>query len=243
MAANLRLPKLEGLTIDQCLYQSMLGSLMYVVIRTQPDIMFAIHYLSQHSIALGDEHLNVMKHVYHYLIGTQDLGLCFHGNQLSHDLIGFSDSDWASDPNSQRSVTRYAFILCGAMITWSVKKQPTIALSSTKVEYMAITHSRKEAVFLSHLFNNLSLPFWLPISLLVDNQSAITLAENPIFHVQSKHIEVCHHWMHEKVWDRIINLEYVLMNDQVADIFTKLLNAEKFRKFRDTLGLVQINAC
>ncbi len=106
-----------------------------------------------------------------------------------------------------------------------------------------MTHSGKEAFFLNHLFSDLEIPFKFPISLLVDNQSAITLAENPIFHTRSKHIEVHHHWMHEKTGDGTIQLEYVPMADQVADIFTKLLNSEKFRKFHDALGLIQINAC
>src|SRR5258705_209091 len=83
----------------------------------------------------------------------------------------------------------------------------------------------------------------LPISLLVNNQSVITLAENPIFHTHSKHIEVHHHWMHEKTGDRTIQLEYVPMADQVVDIFTKPLNSEKFQKFCDALGLVWISAC
>src|SRR5260370_29176625 len=100
MAANLKLPKLESPEVNQCLYQSMLGSLMYTAISTQPDIMFAVHFLSQHSIALGKEHLNTIKHVYCYLIGTQDLGLIFCGKQLNANLVGFSDSDWASNPNS-----------------------------------------------------------------------------------------------------------------------------------------------
>ena len=128
------------------------------------------------------------------------------------------------------------------MIAWSVKKQQTIALSSTKAEYMAMTHSRKEAVFLNHLFSDLAIPVSNPIPLLVDNQSAIALAENPIFHACSKHIEVRHHWMCEKVGDGTIQLEYVPTTDQVMDIFTKPLNVEKFRKFQDMLGLVQINS-
>src|SRR5258706_10951710 len=242
MAANLKLPKMESPTVDKCMYQSMLGSLMYTAIGTQPDIMFAIHYLSQHSIALGEKHLNVMKHVYHYLNGTLDLGLLFYGNQFNCDLVSFSDSDWAGDPNTQRLVSGYAFLFCGAIITWSVKKQPTIALLSTEAEYMAMTHSGKEVIFLNHLFNDLEIPIQLPISLLVDNQSVIALAENPIFHARSKHIEVRHHWMHQKTRDGTIQLEYVPTVDQVADIFTKLLNSEKFRKFRDALGLIQINA-
>ena len=121
------------------------------------------------------------------------------------------------------------------MVTWSAKKQQTIALSSTKAEYMVITHSGKEAVFLNHLFGDLAIPVSNLIPLLVDNQLAIALVENPIFHVHSKHIKVCHHWMCEKVGDGTIQLEYVPMTDQVVDIFTKPLNAEKFRKFRDAV--------
>src|SRR5260370_38059522 len=105
---------------------------------------------------------------------------------------------------------------------------------------MVMTHSRKELTFLTHLFCNMGIPIPKPIPLLIDNQSAIALVENPIFHMCSKHIEVHHHWMHEKVGDGTIGLEYVPTVDQVADIFTKLLNLEKFRKFQDALGLVQI---
>ena len=122
-----------------------------------------------------------------------------------------------------------------------MKKQLTIALSSTEAKYMAMTHSGKEVIFLNHLFNNLEIPIQLLISLLVNNQSMITLAENPIFHAHSKHIEAHHHWMHEKTRDGTIQLEYVPTADQVTDIFTKPLNSEKFRKFCDALGLVQIS--
>ena len=107
---------------------------------------------------------------------------------------------------------------------------------------MAMTHSGKEVIFLNHLFNNLEIPIQLLISLLVNNQSTITLVENPIFHACSKHIKVHHHWMHEKTGDGTIQLEYVPTVDQVTDIFTKLLNSEKFQKSHDALGLVQISA-
>ena len=106
-----------------------------------------------------------------------------------------------------------------------------------------MTHSRKEVVFLNHLFDDLEIPIQFLIPLLVDNQSAIALVENPIFHTHSKHIKVHHHWMHEKTGDGTIQLEYVPTADQVMDIFTKPLNLEKFWKFHDALGLVWINAC
>src|SRR5260370_4598480 len=138
--------------------------------------------------------------------------------------MGYTDSDWAGYLNSRRSIAGYAFIFCGSIIAWSAKKQPTIALSSTKAEYMALTHAGKEAVFLDHLFNDIGISHSTPITLLIDNQSTIALVENPIFHAQSKHIEVQHHWIHERIKDWTIKLEYMPMVDQTADIFTKALN-------------------
>src|SRR5260221_5175908 len=218
----------------------MLASVMYAPIETRPDIMCANHYLSQQYIDQGEEHLTDKKRVYRYLNGTHDLGLTYHGNRLNDDLMGFADSDWAGDPNSRRSVSGYAFMFCGAVVSWSAKKQPTIALSSTEAEYMAMTHAGKEAVFLEHLYGDVGIPISVPIFLLIDNQSAIALAENPIFHACSKHIEVCHHWVHEKIEDGTIQLDYIPTADQVTDIFTKPLYSKKFRKFCDTLGLVLV---
>src|ERR1700677_4013623 len=136
----------------------MLGSLMYAAVGTRPDIMYAIHYLSQHSIAPGLEHLNAMKRVYCYLNGTSELGLWYHRKCLNQDLTGYSDSDWAGDPNSWRSISGYTFIFYGAAISWSAKKQPMIALSSTEAKYMAMTHARKEAMFLNHLYSDIGIP-------------------------------------------------------------------------------------
>src|SRR5258708_16304498 len=130
MAINIKLPKKETPEVDQRLYQSMLRSLMYVAIGTQPDIMFAIHYLSQFLVAPSSEHITALKHIYWYLNGTQDLGMTFHGNQIGNDIIGFMDLDWAGYINSQRLVSGYAFIFCGAAVAWSANKQPMIALLS-----------------------------------------------------------------------------------------------------------------
>ncbi len=213
---------------------------MYAVIGTRPDIMFAVHYLSQFSVAPGLEHIMALKCVYQYLNGTWDLRMTFHGNQIGNDIIRFTDLDWAGDANSRRLVSGYTFIFCGMAIAWSAKKQLTIALSSTEVEYMALTHASKESTFLEHLYKNVGIPISPPIFLLVDNQSTIALTENPIFHVHSKHIEVQHHWVCEKIEGGSIELEYVPMVDQVANIFMKPLMAEKFWRFCGALGLVPV---
>ena len=118
-----------------------------------------------------------------------------------------------------------------------------LALSSTKAEYMAMTHAGKEVAFLKHTFGDIRISISFPIPLLINNQSTIALVENPIFHAWSRHIEARHHWIQEKIEDRTLQLEYVPMSNQVADIFMKALNAEKFRKFRNALGLVQVSMC
>ena len=105
-----------------------------------------------------------------------------------------------------------------------------------------MSHAGKEAVYLDHLYGDVGIPHSTPIYLLIDNQSTIALAENPIFHARSKHIGVCHHWVREKIENGILKLDYIPTSDQVADIFTKPLNLEKFTKFRDALGLVPVNA-
>ncbi len=107
---------------------------------------------------------------------------------------------------------------------------------------MAVTHTGKEAVFLEHLYGDAGIPIAVPIFLLVDNQSTIALAENPIFHTHSKHIKVQHHWVHEKIEDSLIKLEYMSTVDQVTNIFMKLLNLEKFWKFCGALGLVPVES-
>jgi hypothetical protein len=200
MAANLKLPKLESPGVDTQLYQSMLGSLMYMAISMHPDICFAVGLLAQHATTPGEDHFNGIKRVYHYLNGTQDLALQYRGSHFNNP-VGYSDADWARDPNTQHSLSGYCYLFCGAAISWASKKQPTIALSSTEAEYMAVTHAGKEAVFLQHLYGDVGIPIQTPLFLLVDNQSMIQIAENPIFHARSKHIEVRHHWIREKLED------------------------------------------
>src|SRR6266436_8841751 len=104
-------------------HDTLFSCLAYTAIGTCLDIMYAIHSLSQFSIAPGPVHLMALKRVYHYLNGMQDLGITFNGNQLQDGLVTYSDSDWAGDLNSCRSISGYVFILCGAIVAWSTKKQ------------------------------------------------------------------------------------------------------------------------
>ena len=112
-------------------------------------------------------------------------------------------------------------MLAGGTISWGLKKQNTVALSSTEAEYIAATHAAKEVVWLRRLLLKLKQKVEGPTILTMDNQSAITIARNPEFHDHSKHIEIWHHFLRQKIEEGELGLEYTPTGDQVADILTK----------------------
>jgi len=154
------------------------------------------------------------------------------------NLLGYVDADWASDTNDQRSITGHVFIMAGGAVSWSSKKQDSVALSSMEAEYMAATSATKEAIWITTFLNELKL-FPVPkIKILVDNQSAISLAKNAVFHSHTKHIAICYHFIRKKVDAGEIELEYIPMNAQVADVLMKPLGREKHNYFVEGMGVV-----
>ena len=128
-------------------------------------------------------------------------------------------------------------MLSGSTISWSSKKQSSVALSSTEAEYIAGAHATKEAIWLRRLLTELGLEILTPTSLHIDNQSAIAIAKNPEFHNRTKHIEIHHHFLHTKVESEEITLSYIPTGEQLANILTKGLNKEKHWDFSHKMGL------
>lgn len=181
------------------------------------------------------ESLAAAKRIIRYLIQAKDNGIRYTFNENSqHELIGYSDSDYANDLDTRRSTTGYIFTLNGSPVTWSSQRQQTVALSTTEAEYMAACEATKEAIWLRQLMKDIQEPFEQP-KLLVDNQSAIRLGKNPEFHKRTKHIEVKYHFIREKVRSGEIVIEYVNTEDQMADILTKPLPKQRFNKLKDNL--------
>ena len=237
IAANLHLPKLSLAEIDARKYQSALGSLMYLMLGNRPDIAYAIGILSQHAATPGKAHWDALMRVYRYLRGTTNLKLTYRGSSKAEELLGYVDADFAGDTVDRRSTTGYAFILSGAAVSWASKKQRTVATSSTEAEYVAGSEAAKEAVWFRLILSELGMLKEGPTEILIDNQSAIALAKNPVFHGRMKHVEVQHHFIREKLEDGVITAEYVPTGDQVADVLTKGLAREKHDRFVKGLGL------
>ena len=236
MVPNLSLMKLSAPEMDVTTYQSAVGSLMYAMIGTRPDLAHAVGVLSQFAANPGTEHWNALKRVFRYLRGTQDMSLVF-GSGNTKLLTGYADADWAADKNDRRSLTGYVFLMSGGAISWSSRKQHSTAQSSTEAEYMAGAHAAKEAAWIRIFLSEIGEAQSSPTHLMMDNQSAMALAKNPEFHSRTKHIDVHYHFLREKIAEEDLALDFIPTGEQIADVLTKGLPKQKFEVFVSGMGL------
>eukprot|EP00253_Pinus_taeda_P015523 PITA_15523 len=144
----------------------------------------------------------------------------------------FHDSDWADDPDDQKSIAAYVFTLGFGPITWACKKQSAISLSLVEVEYRGTVEASKEALWLHEIPSEFGFQQEHPTTLWCDNQSAIQLCKDPVQHQRNKHIEIHMHLIRKLIHDHVPEVQYCSTDDQVADIFTKALTEAKFTKLR-----------
>jgi hypothetical protein len=215
-------------------YSSGVGSLMYAMTATRPDIAFAVSALSAYMANPGEKHWIALKRVLRYLQGTRNHCLVLGGSKV--ELSAWCDADWANDKDTRRSVTGYVFKLGDGVISWQSKRQATVAMSSTEAEYMSASYAAREAAFLHQLLGEIG--YKQPsVALHCDNQSCIALSSNPTYHQRTKHIDVQHHFIREKVESGDITLTYVPSEHMVADALTKPLPRVKHERCMDGLGL------
>jgi hypothetical protein len=236
---------------DTLWYQRVMGSFMYAMTETRPDIAIVISTLSEFLTNPSTEHLVAAKRVFRYFQGTKAYGTT-HGarnklcDQLEHEpgqLHGYVDADFAQNLETRRSTTGYVFMLGEGPISWTSKRQPTVALSSCEAEYMAETQAAKEAIWLRRLLTELGYtsPDVQTVRIYADNQGAIALAKNPEYHARTKHIDTQWHFVREQAELGTIRLDYVPTDRQLADGFTKPLGGTKFKEFVRGLGLRKVN--
>ena len=219
-------------------YQSAVGTLMYVMLGTRPDIAYAVGIVSQHCTNPNGHHWTAVKRIFRYLAGTRGLGILYGGGARSK---GFCDSDWGGS-SDRRSTSGYVFMLNGGAISWASRKQPTVALSSTEAEYIALTQATKEVLWLRSLFYEIGAPKHAQeiSQISSDNQGAIALAKNPGFHARSKHIDIQYHFIreHTDTDTGTITLEYCPTDEMTADILTKGLPRARYDKHTAGKGLI-----
>lgn len=229
----------EDESFNVTLYQQAIGCLTYASLISRPDIAAATGTLAQHMSNPSTEHWSGVKRMLRYLKGTMNYGLCYSDNG-SNQLVGFSDADWAGDLDTRRSTSGYTFYIGKALVSWSSRRQSTVARSSTEAEYVALSSASQEAIWLRRLMSDISFQEIPPTLIHEDNQGAIDLSKNAKHHDRTKHIDISHHFICERVACNEIIVDYCPTGDMVADVMTKAVPKVKFEKFRSLLGVVKI---
>ncbi|XP_057540751.1 uncharacterized mitochondrial protein AtMg00810-like [Amaranthus tricolor] len=181
---------------DTRMYRQLVGSLLNLTL-TRPDIAYAVGVVSRHMQNPKKPHLEAVKRILRYVKGTLDYGILYQkGGECQ--VVGYCDADYAGDYDTRRSTIGFVFSIGSEAVSWCSKRQPTVSLSTTEAEYRATTMAAQESTWMTHLLKDLHQPAG-QVTLHCDNRSAVCLAENPVFHARTKHIEVHYHFIREKV--------------------------------------------
>ncbi|KAG5868384.1 hypothetical protein JTB14_018174 [Gonioctena quinquepunctata] len=210
---------------DKELYQSKIGSLLYLAMGTRPDIAHTVNVLSQYCVDPSTIHNSSVHHLFRYLKGSRHYKLIYKPVG-SPSLKLYSDASFANSLDDRRSYTGFVAFYGGSVVCWCTKKQQSVAVSTTEAEYMALSSTCRQAMWMSQLLEDLGQNI-KPL-LLCDNQSTIHLSVNPVMHQRSKHIDIHYHYTRERFLNADVNITYVASKENFADLFTKPLGREQF---------------
>ena len=221
--------------LDAQPYQRLLGKLIYLTV-TRPDIVYAVHILTQYMQKPTSDHMQAAKRLLKYLAYNPGQGILLASTSAAK-LTGYCDSDWASCSFSRRSTSGYCVLLGDSPISWKTKKQSVVARSSAEAEYRAMALASCEITWLTTLLKDLGLQQMPPAILNCDNKAALAIAANPVLHERTKHVEIDCHFIRDKVAAGEIETRYVPSYAQVADMFTKQLSAKQHSYLMHKLGV------
>ena len=221
-------------------YASAVGSLMYAMLCTRPDICYVVGVVSRFQSNPGLNHWIAVKHILKYLRRTRDYMLVYSGDDLK--IQGYTDSDFQGDRDSRKSTSGSVFTLGGGAVVWRSIKQSSIADSTMEAEYIAVSEAAKEAVWLKNFLSDLEVVPNMdkPITLYCDNSGAVANSREPRSHKRGKHIERKYHLIQEIVNRGDVIVTKISTLDNLADPFTKTLSEKLFFKHIEEMGLREI---
>ncbi|KAL3634479.1 hypothetical protein CASFOL_021533 [Castilleja foliolosa] len=222
-----------GKDVDNTLYRSMIGSLLYLT-ATRPDIMYIVCLCARYQSEPKESHLKAVQRIIRYVAGTCDLGL-WYTKDTNTELVGYTDSDWAGDVVDRKSTTGGCFFLGSNLISWYSKKQNCISLSTAESKYIAAGSACTRLLWMNQMIEDFGLQSQI-LTVLCDNSSAIDISKNPVQHSRVKHIDIRYHFIRDLVERKIVNLEHIGTDNQLADICTKALDFETFSRLIRDLG-------
>nr|GEY38110.1 hypothetical protein [Tanacetum cinerariifolium] len=210
-----------GISVDQTRFRSMVGSLMYLT-ASRPDLVFAI------------------------CIGTINWGL-WYPKDTAIVLTAYADADHAGCQDTRRSTSGSAQFLGDKLVSWSSKKQKSIAISTTETEYISISGCCAQILWMRSQLTDYVSDF-NKIHLHCDIRSAIALCCNNVQHSRSKHIDIRHHLIREQVEKGVVELYFVTTDNQLSDILPKHYQESGLNSYShdlnvlDTMADVNVNA-
>ncbi|WJZ92889.1 hypothetical protein VitviT2T_011862 [Vitis vinifera] len=240
LAQNEKISKNDGEKLEEpSAYRSLVGSLLYLTV-TRPDLMFPASLLSRFMSSPSNVHMGVAKRVLKYVKGTTNLGI-WYLKTGGVKLDGYADSDWAGSVDDMKSTSGYAFTIGSGVICWNSRKQEVVAQSTTEAEYISLAAAANQAIWLRKLLADLGWEQSSPTELYCDNKSAISIAQNPVHHGRTKHINVKFHSIREAEKNSLVKLHYCSTDEQLADIMTKGLPKSRLEFLRLKLGMSKAN--
>ena len=219
-------------------FQELVGCLMYLAVSTRPDIGYITNCLARYVTSTGSNHVAAGKRVLRYLQGTKHYGITL--GRLADTLIeGFCDANYGNCEQSRRSTTGYVFTCYGSLISWQTKLQTTVAVSTTEAEYMAASAAAKEALYLRKILNDIGFgPQCININ--CDNQGAVNLTKNALTVSRTKHVDIAHHFVRNRVNRGELSFKYIQTDEQLADFLTKALGPSKLTAILKKLGIAAL---
>jgi hypothetical protein len=217
------------------LYQMLIGSLLYIMLGTRVDIAFMVIKLARYASNLSNIHFITLKRVYKYLKGTKDYSITYYKDN-NHFISEYCDANYARDIIIAKSTSSYLILLANGVISWKSKLQSIIAQSTIKAEYIIINAVIKEAIYIKALLEELGYYKQNKFLIYINNNKALLLAKNPVFHERTKHIAVKYHYIRDLIIKGIIDLNYISSKNQKVDGLTKPLNKSLFNDFLIHIG-------
>ncbi|KAG8474438.1 hypothetical protein CXB51_034087 [Gossypium anomalum] len=215
-------------------YSSAMGSLLYAMVCSRPDLSYAVNVVSRYMANPSKEHWKAVQWILRYLRDTTDV--CLQFGRTRDGVIRYVDTDFAGNLDRRKSLTSYVFTIGGCAISWKATLQTTVALSTTEAEYMAITEACKEAIWLNGLFSELNEDLQIS-TVFCDSQSAIFLTKDQMFHERTKHIDVRYHFVRNIIACGDIVVSKISTHENPANMMTKSLPIIKFEHCLDLVGV------
>ncbi|WVZ17541.1 hypothetical protein V8G54_010523 [Vigna mungo] len=223
---------------DASSYRRLIGRLIYLT-NTRPDITFSVNNLNQFVSVPTTIHQQAANRILRYLKGSPGNDIFLQTNSI-HQLKAYSDSDWATCPESRKSITGYSIYFGNSIISSKSKKQQTVSRSSSEAEYRALANVTCEIQWLTYILQDLRISIVQPAIVYCDNRLAIQIATNQVFHERTKNIEIDCHIVREKINNGLLKLLPISTNEQAVDLFTKPLAPSTFKYLKSKLGMTDI---